>query len=41
MVLLLALLVGADNLPIVRDFARSFDKVEFSCQAPCTDIVGQ
>ena len=40
-VLLLAVLVGADNLPIVSTFVTDFDNVHVNCVAPCTDTVGQ
>ena len=37
-VLAVAGLVGADNLPIAMAFTRSFDKVEMQCPAPCTEV---
>jgi hypothetical protein len=37
-VLGLAVLVGGDNLPIVATFAQTFDKVDISCPAPCTEV---
>ena len=37
-VLALAVLVGGDNLPIVTTFTRTFDKVDISCPAPCTEV---
>lgn len=40
-VLLLAVLVGADNLPIACAFVADFDHVSLPCPAPCTDKVGQ
>jgi hypothetical protein len=40
-VLLLALLIGADNLPIASTFVTDFDTVHVDCVAPCTDAVGQ
>ena len=40
-VLLLAILIGADNLPIAIDFVTDFDTVHLNCVAPCTDTVGQ
>lgn len=36
-VLGLAGLVGADNLPIVQTFTQTFDKVDIGCPAPCTE----
>ncbi len=36
-VVALAVLVAADNLPIVEAFTRAFDKVEINCPAPCTE----
>jgi hypothetical protein len=40
-VLLLALLVGADNLPIAAAFVTDFDRVQTGCAPPCNDQVGQ
>jgi hypothetical protein len=40
-VLLLVLLVGADNLPIASAFVTDFDHVHASCAPPCKDQVGQ
>ncbi|MSP02311.1 MAG: hypothetical protein EXR07_14855 [Acetobacteraceae bacterium] len=40
-VLLLAVLIGADNLPIASAFVTDFDTVKLNCVAPCTDTVGQ
>ncbi len=40
-VLLLAVLVGADNLPIASAFVTDFDDVHLSCPAPCADKIGQ
>jgi hypothetical protein len=40
-VLLLVLLVGADNLPIAAAFVSDFDHVQSTCPAPCADKVGQ
>jgi hypothetical protein len=40
-VLLLVLLVGADNLPIASAFVTDFDHVLASCAPPCKDQVGQ
>lgn len=37
-VLALAVLVGADNLPIAEAFTRAFDKVDIGCPAPCTEV---
>ena len=39
--LVLAVLVGADNLPIASAFVADFDQVHVSCAAPCADGVGQ
>jgi hypothetical protein len=38
-VVALAVLVGADNLPIVDTFTRTFDHVVIDCPAPCTEQV--
>ncbi len=40
-VVLLAVMIGANNLPVASVFAESFDTVDLSCVAPCTDKVGQ
>jgi hypothetical protein len=40
-VLLLVLLVGADNLPIATVFVTDFDHVQSTCAPPCADQVGQ
>lgn len=40
-VLLLAMLIGADNLPILSKFVTDFDTVKITCPAPCADMVGQ
>jgi hypothetical protein len=40
-VLLLVLLVGADNLPIATVFVTDFDHVQSGCAPPCADKVGQ
>ena len=40
-VLLLAVLVGADNIPIASAFVADFDHVSLSCVAPCADGTGQ
>jgi hypothetical protein len=40
-VLLLVLLVGADNLPIAAAFVADFDHVHATCAPPCKDQVGQ
>jgi hypothetical protein len=40
-VLLLALLTGADNLPIASAFVTDFNHVQASCAPPCRDQVGQ
>jgi hypothetical protein len=37
-VLGLAVLTGADNLPIVDAFTRTFDKVDIGCPAPCAEV---
>jgi hypothetical protein len=37
-VLALAVLIGADNLPIAAAFTRTFDKVDTQCPAPCTEV---
>jgi hypothetical protein len=37
-VLVLAILLGANNLPIVDTFTRTFDKVDIGCPAPCTEV---
>ena len=41
MVLLLTLLVGADNLPIASVFVSDFDNANATCAPPCADKVGQ
>ncbi len=40
-VLVLAVLVGADNIPIASAFVADFDQVHLSCPAPCADGLGQ
>jgi hypothetical protein len=40
-VLMLALLVAANNLPIARTFVADFDAVHLDCASPCADRVGQ
>ena len=40
-VLLLTLLVGADNLPIASVFVSDFDNANTTCAPPCADKVGQ
>ena len=40
-VLLLAVLVGADNLPVAHAFVTDFDNVTVSCAPPCADKLGQ
>ena len=40
-VLLLTLLVGADNLPIASVFVTDFDNSNATCAPPCADKVGQ
>jgi hypothetical protein len=40
-VVLLVLLVGADNLPIATSFVTDFDHVQSTCAPPCADKVGQ
>jgi hypothetical protein len=40
-VLLLVLLVGADNVPIASVFVTDFDHVQTTCAPPCADKVGQ
>jgi hypothetical protein len=37
-VLVLAVLIAADNLPIAEAFTRAFDKVDINCPAPCTEL---
>lgn len=39
-VLSLAVLIGADNIPIARAFVTDFDHIGLSCPAPCADKVG-
>jgi hypothetical protein len=40
-VLLLAVLVGADNVPIARTFVTAFVNVIMSCAPPCADGIAQ
>jgi hypothetical protein len=40
-VVLLMILVGADNLPIAATFVTDFDHVQSSCAPPCADKIGQ
>jgi Family of unknown function (DUF6080) len=40
-VVALTVLIGANNLPIAAEFARSFDTVTIDCPAPCTEQTPQ
>jgi hypothetical protein len=40
-VVLLALMIAANNLPIARNFVTDFDAVSLSCAPPCTEQTGQ
>jgi hypothetical protein len=38
-VVLLVVLIGGNNLPIVDEFTLAFDHVQIDCPAPCTEVV--